>query len=446
MKNLTQKIGEGKAVVGVVGLGHVGLPLAMAFSKAYTVHGFDTDQERIKSLKDGHSHTRDVPDSLLQSISRTSFFPTSEEEVLGRCDFVIIAVPTPLRASKEPDLRFIREATEIVGRNLREGQFVILESTTYPGTTEEIVVPILEKSGLRAGQDFGVAYSPERFDPGNTKFPIESIPKIVSGINPACTEIASQLYDAVVDRVIPVSNCKTAEATKMLENIFRVVNIATINEMALIFERMGIDTWEVVEAAATKPYGFMPFFPGPGVGGHCVPLDPYYMAYRAKQVGIIPRFIELSGEVNEFMRFHVVSLLVEGLVQAKKVLPESEVALLGLAYKRDIGDTREAPAMKIIPEILRHGGRLRVYDPLAERIETEVGVFESTKDIEEACDGVDALVLLTDHREFQGLDYRKLVMRRKDNPVIIDTRNMLKAAPPGTVYVGLGKGRHLMTA
>lgn len=277
----------------------------------------------------GKSHIQDVTDEELSRCLGKTYFPTSDPEDLRRCDILIICVPTPLSEDRTPDLSYIKSACRTIAIVLHPGQFVILESTTYPGTTDEVVVPILEETGLVAGSDFGVAYSPERVDPGNKNFPIDRIPTVVGGITPECTEITGALYGSVMDQVVPVRDAATAEAVKMMENIFRNVNIALVNEMALIFERMGIDTWEVIDAAATKPYGFMPFYPGPGIGGHCIPLDPYYMSYRAKKYGFIPRFIETSGEINEFMKMHVINLAERGLHQVGRRLFGAKVAVMG---------------------------------------------------------------------------------------------------------------------
>ncbi len=269
--------------IGIIGQGYVGLPLAMAFAKYFTVFGYDVSSATVQNLRSGKSHIQDISDKHFSQLLGNTYFPTSDPEDLKQCDIFIICVPTPLTEERLPDLTFIKSACRAITNILREGQFVILESTTYPGTTEEVVIPILEESGLKAGIDFGVAYSPERIDPGNKQFTIDAVPKVVGGLNDACTEIAVALYGSIINKIVPVRDMHTAESVKMLENIFRNVNIALINEMALIFERMGINTWEVIDAAASKPYGFMPFYPGPGIGGHCIPLDPFYMSYKAKK-------------------------------------------------------------------------------------------------------------------------------------------------------------------
>ncbi|RLI76191.1 UDP-N-acetyl-D-glucosamine dehydrogenase, partial [Archaeoglobales archaeon] len=283
MKNLLMKIKDKTARIGIIGLGYVGLPLAVAFARKFEVVGYDINEKTVNNLLNGKSHILDVSDDMIKKYLKKSFHPTADHKELEKCDFIVICVPTPLTAAKEPDLRYIKSACEVIAMILRRGQFVILESTTYPGTTEEVVIPILERTGLKAGIDFGVAYSPERIDPGNKTYTIEKIPKVVGGINTECTEIAAMLYGSIIEKVVKVRDAKTAEAVKMVENIFRNVNIALVNELALIFEKMGIDVWEVIDAAKTKPYGFMPFYPGPGIGGHCIPLDPFYMSYIAKR-------------------------------------------------------------------------------------------------------------------------------------------------------------------
>jgi len=348
-------------------------------------------------------------------------------------------VPTPLTKEKEPDLSYIKSACETICKVLRKGHFIILESTTYPGTTEEIVVPILEKSGLKAGIDFGVAYSPERIDPGSSH-KVENIPKIVAGITHECTDIAAKLYECVINAgVIKVKDCKTAETTKIFENIFRNVNIALVNEFALICERMGIDVWSVIEAASTKPFGFMPFYPGPGVGGHCIPLDPYYMSYKAKKFGFIPRFIELSGEINNFMRIHAVNLAEYGLSRVGLGICESIIAVIGLAYKKDIDDVRESPAKKIVEEIVIANGIVKVYDPYVKSIKTECGEFFSTKNLKEALSDADCAIFVIDHTAIKNNNLSELVKCMR-HPIIIDCKNIFADTKADNfIYLGIGK-------
>jgi UDP-N-acetyl-D-glucosamine dehydrogenase len=439
MKELIGKINANSAVIGIIGLGYVGLPLAMAFAGKFRTYGYDVDQSIITNLQKGRTHIQDVPDSEILNHLGKSFFPTSDPFDLAKCDFIIICVPTPLSENRIPDLSSIKSACTTIAGILRNNQFVILESTTYPGTTEEVVIPILEESGLCAAKDFGVAYSPERIDPGNTNYTISKIPKVIGGIDAFCTEIAAALYGSIMEKVVCVSDTKTAESVKMVENIFRNVNIALVNEMALIFERMGINTWEVIDAAASKPYGFMPFYPGPGVGGHCIPLDPYYMSYRAKQFGFIPRFIETSGEINEFMKMHVINLTEQGLRQVGKRLYGAKVAVMGLAYKKNINDTRESPAITIIEELVNLGALVRVYDPFVPSLATKSGVFTSAVSFEEALSGAECAVFLVDHDEFRSISL-EMVKRLMASPVVVDGKNLFERVE-GIVYLGIGKGR-----
>lgn len=437
MQNLLSKIRDRSAKIGIIGQGYVGLPLAMAFAKEFVVFGYDVHSGMVKLLQAGKSHIQDVTNEQLTRCLDKTYFPTSNPENLNHCDFLIICVPTPLSEDKIPDLGYIKRACATIKTVLHAGQFVILESTTYPGTTDEVMVPILEETGLIAGIDFGAAYSPERVDPGNKQFPIDKVPTVVGGINAECTEIAAALYGSVVERIVPVRDAKTAEAVKMIENIFRNINIALVNEMALIFERMGINTWEVIAAAATKPYGFMSFYPGPGIGGHCIPLDPYYMSYRAKKFGFIPRFIETSGEINEFMKMHVVNLVERGLSRVGKRVYGAKVAVMGLAYKKNINDPRESPAIKIIEELTNLGADVRVYDPFVPSLATKAGVFSSVGSIDEALAGAECAVFLIDHDAFReiSVETAKGLMA---SPVIVDGKNLFKDRE-GIVYMGVGK-------
>ena len=438
MKNLLLKIKTKTAKIGIIGLGYTGLPLAIAFAKKFNVVGYDTNEKTVNYLLGGKSHILDVGDGDLKQYLNKSFYPTTDHKDLEECDFIIICVPTPLTEQKEPDLRYIKSACATIADILKKGQFVILESTTYPGTTEEVVIPILEKSGLKAGVDFGVAYSPERIDPGNKKYTVEKIPKVVGGIDEECTEIAAELYGSIIEKVVKVRDTRTAEAVKIVENIFRNVNIALVNELSLIFEKMGIDTWEVIDVAKTKPYGFMAFYPGPGVGGHCIPLDPFYMAYIAKRYGFIPRFIETSGEINEFMKVHVVNLVEKELKRVGKKVYGAKVAIMGLAYKKNIDDARESPSIKIIEELVNRGAEVRVYDPYVESIETKVGVLHSEKSIEDALRDVDCAVFVVDHDVFMGMKIEQ-VRELMASPVIVDCKNIFKRTA-NVVYLGVGKG------
>ena len=428
---------EGTLVVGVIGLGYVGLPLAVSFSGKFRVIGFDTSGEKVGQISRGISPILDVESARLAEAVGRNLLCTPDPSRLGECDAIIICVPTPLSPEKEPDLSYVRSACATVASVLRPGMVVILESTTYPGTTEEVMIPILERSGLRPGEDFGVAYSPERIDPGSRAFRLEQIPKVVGGIDPVSTWIASEIYRTIIPEIIPVANPRIAEATKMMENIFRNVNIALVNEMALIFERMGIDVWEVIRAASTKPFGFMPFYPGPGVGGHCIPLDPYYMAYKAKRHGFIPRFIETSGEINTFMRLHVINLIDEALKRVRVPFHRATIAVMGLSYKRNIDDTRESPSLKILEELLSLGAEVRVYDPFVPAVTVSGRELRSAPSLEAALKGADCGVFLVDHDEFRERALPDLVPLMR-NPAVVDCKNIF-AGSDGVVYLGIGK-------
>ena len=431
------KIQNETALIGIIGLGYVGLPLAIAFSKVFTTIGYEINEKYINDLKNGKSHILDIPDNILQKYLFKSFNPVNNLEELKKCDFIIICVPTPLTKQNEPDLGYVKSACTTVSEILRTGQFIILESTTYPGTTEDVARPILEKSGLIAGTDFGLAYSPERIDPGNKEYTVENTPKVVGGINAECTEIAALLYETIINDVIKVKNAKTAEAVKIVENVFRNVNIALVNELSLIFEKMGIDTWDVIDAASTKPYGFMAFYPGPGVGGHCIPLDPFYMSYISKRYGIIPRFIETSGEINNFMKTHAVNLVEDGLRKIDKKIYGSKIAVIGLSYKKNINDTRESPSIKIIEELVNLGANVKVYDPYSESIQTEVGVYYSEKSIKEVLTKTDCAIFVVDHDDFKTLEIESLI-KLMNTPVIVDCKNIFKDVDQ-LIYLGIGK-------
>jgi UDP-N-acetyl-D-glucosamine dehydrogenase len=434
---ILRKIEDFNACIGIIGLGYVGLPLAVEFSKKFDVIGYDVNESAVEKLLNGASYIQDIPDSIIVSQTGTSFHPTNNPEELSKCDIIIICVPTPLSAENEPDLSCVKSACKTILKVLRKGQFVILESTTYPGTTEEIVLSILESSGLKAIDDFGLAYSPERIDPGNAQYTVSNTPKVVGGINDECTEITSKLYGSIIEHIVPVSDAKTAEAVKIVENIFRNVNIALVNELSLIFEKMNINTWEVIDAAATKPYGFMPFYPGPGIGGHCIPLDPFYMSYKAKKYGFIPRFIETSGEINNFMRIHTVNLVEKGLKQVNQRIYGSTVAIMGLAYKKDIDDTRESPSIKIIDELTNLGSTIKVYDPYVSSITTSSGIFFSEKNWETALHDVDCALFITDHSEFKEINIADII-NIMNHPIIIDCKNIFMAHSDA-YYFGIGK-------
>ena len=437
--NLLNKIASNSLTIGIVGQGYVGLPLAMEFSKTVHVVGFDVNQKTVELLNSGKSHIIDIPDSVLSdAVSRGYYVASADSACLEKCDVIIICVPTPLGKEKIPDLSYIRGAGETIAKILHKDQYVVLESTTYPGTTEEVLLPILEEgSGLKAGIDFFVAFSPERIDPGNKQFTVDQVPKVVGGMNSEVTDVICKVYSLAIPKVVPVSNTQTAEAVKMVENIYRHVNIALINELARIFEKMDVDTWEVVSAAATKPYGFMPFYPGPGVGGHCIPLDPYYLSYRAKQYGSTSRFIEIAGEINDDMRIHTINLASKGLAKVNKKLYHANIAIIGLAYKKDIDDVRESPAHGIIEELVNLGAYVKVYDPYVSMIRTDAGDFISVPSLEEVLAGADCAVFLVDHTIFTTIDIVK-ESKVMTQPVIVDTRNLFNKNDD-IIYIGLGK-------
>ncbi len=422
IESLIAKINDRSAIVGIVGMGYVGLPLAVAFTKKFHVIGYNKRKDKTELLKKGISYIEDVKD---HEINLERLYPTHDYRDLKDCDFIIIAVPTPLREDKSPDLSYIRTAGEEIGEILKAGQFVVLKSTTYPGTTEEFLCPILEeKSNLKVIEDFGLAYSPERVDPGNKEYRMENTPNVVGGLTSEFTEICAMLFEGITGDIIKVENCKTAEAVKMIENIFRNVNIALVNELALIFEKMDIDIWESIEAAKTKPYGFTPFYPGPGVGGHCIPLDPYYLSYRAKHFGVIPRFIETAGEINDFMPIHTLNLAKKALKKSGKKLRDSKVLILGLAYKANISDTRESPAIRIIEELVESGVTFKAYDPHSDSIKTRFGKYHSEENLGDCLDWADCVIIVTDHDEFkQSTDIFNIIKDQKT--VIVDTRNIL---------------------
>jgi len=377
----------------------------------------------VEQLKQCHSYVEDVKD---EEINLKKFIPTANYNDLSCCDFIIIAVPTPLMEDKSPDLSYIIKSAEEVGSILRRGQFIILKSTTFPGTTEDYLIPVLEeKSGLNVKTDFGVAYSPERVDPGNEKYSIDNTPCVIGGLTSEFTSIGAMLYSKIMQKIVEVNDCKTAEAVKMVENIFRNVNIALVNELTLIFEKMGIDIWEVIESAKTKPYGYMAFYPGPGVGGHCIPLDPYYLSYRAKQFGVIPRFIETAGEINDYMPLHVVALAKNALNKIKKEIRDSKVLVLGLSYKENIGDYRESPAIKIIEELIQLSTRLKLYDPYVNSIKTRFGEYYCEDDLKNCLNWADCIIIVTAHDLFKNNAELINIVKSKEK-IIVDTRNTLK--------------------
>jgi len=415
--DLLDKIKDKKIKPCIIGLGYVGLPLAIEFAKAeFNVTGIDLDKSRVDSVNRGESYIGDISNEEIFSIHHR-FSATTNYSILKEIDTISICVPTPLRKTKDPDISYIISAAREISKYLRTGQLIILESTTYPGTTEEVVLPIFESKGLKVGKDFYLAFSPERVDPGNKKFNTRNIPKIVGGVTAECTKMAVALYEEIVEKVIPVSSTQVAEMTKLLENTFRAVNIGLINEIAKMCNKMGIDVWEVIEAAKTKPFGFMPFYPGPGLGGHCIPLDPLYLSWKAKINGFNPRFIELADEINSSMPEYVVSKITNSLNEKKKSINGSKVLILGVAYKRDVNDIRESPALEIMKILKDKGAEVLYNDPHIPELNTDNLNFKSSQLKEELLESVDCIAIITDHTNY---DYLRIV---KNARLLIDTRN-----------------------
>jgi UDP-N-acetyl-D-glucosamine dehydrogenase len=429
VKEEIQKLIETKgARVGVIGLGYVGLPLAVEFArKGFRATGFEVDERKAALVNRGESYIGDVAASALQEVvAAERLHATTDFDELSSCDAIIICVPTPLRKTKEPDISYILAAATEIQKRMRRGQLVILESTTYPGTTDEVLLPMFEEAGLRLDEDFLLAFSPERVDPGNPQFKTDNIPKVVGGCTDDSTEAAAALYGEIVRQVHAVSSARVAEAAKLLENTFRAVNIGMANEMARLCYALGIDTWEVIRAAATKPFGFMPFYPGPGIGGHCIPLDPHYLSWKARQHGFDSRFIGLAEEVNSRMPDHVVQLVTDGLNDERKSMKGSRVLLLGVAYKKDIDDVRESPALSIIDRLRAKGADVRYHDPYVGEIRfddahTEAGgdPLQSVELTDEELHAADCTIIVTDH---SGVDYQRVCALSK---LIVDTRNAL---------------------
>jgi len=396
---LEEKIRDKSAIIGIVGLGYVGLPLAVAFAEAgFKVLGVDTQQKRVTWVNRGKSYIADVSAERLQAVIANNLLEaTTEQSRLKETGAICICVPTPLTKTKDPDLSYVIHESKEISQCLQPGQLIVLESTTYPGTTREVVLPILESSKLRGGVDFYLAYSPERVDPGNQKHGIRNTPKIVGGITPQSTELATLLYSQVADSVVAVSCPEAAEMTKIFENVFRSVNIALVNELAQLCHNMKVSVWEVIDAATTKPFGYMPFYPGPGIGGHCIPLDPYYLANKARELDFHTRFIELAAEINENMPYYVVFHIMEALNRRGKSLNGAKVLILGVAYKRDVGDVRESPSLKLIQLLSDKGAQVSYNDPYIPRIQLPQGGLTSIELTKESLSSADCVVIATDH-------------------------------------------------
>ncbi len=362
--SLIEKIAARQARVGVIGLGYVGLPLVIAFCRAgFQVTGFDVDPEKVAMLREGRSYIRHIDLQSIEKVVLARFTPTTDFTLLGKMDCIVVCVPTPLNKNREPDMSYVLNTSEVIARDLREGQLVVLESTTYPGTTDGEMRAVLEKSGLKAGSDFYLAFSPEREDPNNKDFSLSTVPKLVGGYTPACLEKTIALYETIIERTVPVSSTRVAEAAKLLENIYRSVNIALVNELKVLFDRMDIDVWEVIEAAKTKPFGFQAFYPGPGLGGHCIPIDPFYLTWKAREFGCHTRFIELAGEINTSMPDYVVGKVMLALNDAGKAVRGSRILLLGLAYKANVDDDRESPSYRLMEKLEEMGAEVSYNDP-----------------------------------------------------------------------------------
>jgi UDP-N-acetyl-D-glucosamine dehydrogenase len=430
MKNWKTKIENKTVRIGILGLGYVGLPLAREFANAgIKVLGFDIDERKVKVLNKGKSIIKNVPDTQVKKIVEAGkFTATNNMSRIKTVDAMLICVPTPLTENREPDMTYIIDSCRTIAKYLQPGQLVTLESTTYPGTTRELMAPILETSGLKAGRDFHLAYSPEREDPGNKNFTTRTIPKVVGGLTNKCREIAQMVYELAIETVIPVSSVEAAEATKILENVYRCINIAMVNELKMVFDRMGIDVWEVIRAAATKPFGFSPFFPGPGLGGHCIPIDPFYLTWKARQFGMPTRFIELAGEINTNMPHYVIARTMDALNKHKKSLNGSKVLVLGLAYKPDIDDVRESPSLELIELLRAKGAKVDYNDPHipATHKQRKYNLRMKSKPLSAAMlKQYDAVLISTNHSDY---DYEWIV---KNSNLVIDTRNATASVKKG---------------
>jgi UDP-N-acetyl-D-glucosamine dehydrogenase len=422
MSDLEKKIASKKVVVGVLGLGYVGLPLAREFAlSGVKVLGFDIDDKKVKILNSGRSIIKNVPNEVVRKMVKSGkFTATSDMSQIRKADAVLICVPTPLTENREPDMQYVEGSCRTIAKYLRKGHLISLESTTYPGTTRELMKPILEETGLKAGKDFYLAFSPEREDPGNKQYSTRTIPKVVGGLTPKCRQLAYQVYSLAIQKMVPVSSVEAAEATKILENVYRCINIAMVNELKMVFDRMGIDVWEVIRAASTKPFGYHPFYPGPGRGGHCIPIDPFYLTWKARQYGMATRFIELAGEINTGMPHYVINRVMEALNERKKSLKGSKVLVLGLAYKPDIDDVRESPSLELIELLKERGAKVDYNDPYVPRTHKmrEYDLKMTSRPLSAAMlRGYDCVLISTNHSTY---DYEWIVRHSK---LVVDTRN-----------------------
>ncbi len=427
LNNLIKKLKNRTANVGIIGLGYVGLPLAVEFGEAgFNVIGFDISNEKVELINSGKSDIDDIPDLRVEKLIKANLLQaTIDPKLIQKVDTVSICVPTPLSKTKDPDVSYILAAVKWVKEHLHKEMLVILESTTYPGTTEDMILPILEESGLKVGRDFYLAFSPERVDPGNTRFTTKNTPRVVGGITPNCTKAAKLFYEQIISLIIPMSSTKAAETVKLLENTFRSVNIGLVNEVALMCDRLDLNVWEIIDAAATKPFGFMPFYPGPGLGGHCIPIDPHYLSWKLKSLNYYARFIELAGDVNSHMPEYVVERIRRLLNEHGKSVKNSAILILGVAYKRDIKDTRESPALDVIELLEREGASLHYNDPFVSDIKWNESVHRSSKVTPALLQKADLTVILTDHTSY---NYQLIVENSK---LIFDTRNATKKVVSG---------------
>jgi len=422
MEKWKRKIKSRKLKVGILGLGYVGLPLVREFASAgFNVLGFDVDQKKVNTLNSGKSIIKHIPHSQIKKIVKAGLFSaTSNMARLKKADAILICVPTPLTENREPDMQYVCSSCRTIAENLHKGQLIVLESTTYPGTSRQFVVPILEKSGLKAGRDFHLAYSPEREDPGNKNYTTATIPKVVGGLTGKCRDIARALYDGIIVKTVPVRSLEAAEASKILENVYRCINIAMVNELKIVFDRMGIDIWEIIAAASTKPFGYKPFYPGPGLGGHCIPIDPFYLTWKARQFGMPTRFIELAGEINTNMPYYVIAKTIDALNEHKKSLKGSKVLVLGLAYKKDIDDLRESPSIELIELLRKKGAKVDYNDPyipITHKQRRHDLKMTSKRLSANTLGSYDVVLISTDHSCY---DYKWIV---KNSRLVVDTRN-----------------------
>ena len=415
-EKLRNKIRDKEARIGIIGMGYVGIPLGLEFANnGFNVLGFDNDKKRIDAINEGKQVMKHIKQKDMANFITNKGSATNDSSKLNEMDCLIICVPTPLDVHEKPDMSYVEAASNDISKNMKKGQLIVLESTTYPGTTKELVKPILEKSGLIAGEDFFLAYSPEREDPGNKEFSVSKIPKVMGGYTEDCLKITSKLYKNIVTETVEVSSMETAESTKLMENIFRAVNIAMVNELKLVLSRMDVDIWEVIDAAKTKPFGFMPFYPGPGIGGHCIPIDPFYLSWKAKEYNTDAKFIELAGEINRKMTENIAHRIGKGLNDEAKSIRDSKIMILGVAYKKDIDDIRESPALSIRKLLKFKGATVSYHDPYVKNIDEEKSLELNVKNIKNQ----DAILITTDH---SNVDYELIGKHAK---LIIDTRNVM---------------------